>query len=232
MKFARRRAMIGALMFHAMNVWATTIDVNKKLQPSAGIVSGANWTAKFSAVCSKANIPCGIEESPEDPISKDSSTLDEGIPGDTAAATIRQILDAIVKLHPSYRWKIDNGVINILPVVGKESTVGDMPRLDRRIKSLKAKNQPAWGIAYSLCQKADILRTPESPEPHPQEMAGPIQFNPRKISVKLKNVTVREGLNEVVRVDGQAIWKFFFDSNMGEYAVDIRVWGRSTMWPQ
>jgi len=124
-------------------------------------------------------------------------------------SSLRGILDSIVAVDPRYTWDVENGTINVLPVNGLP------PFLVTRISTfdISQAESPNEALAKLLAlpelQKAQLNLGPRAvqggayvfcPECPPKET--------KKISVSLKDATVRECLNAIASAHGNAVWRF------------------------
>jgi hypothetical protein len=154
-----------------------------------------------------------------------NALLDAGVPGGVANvsecnesthsftprdSSLRGVLDAIVATDPLYKWEVKEGAINVIPgnklptflavrmsrfdIVGAASPREVLPQLFKVPEVRRAQaalgRQAVQGGAHAFC--------PEGCPPNES----------KKISMSLKNVTVREALNAVAREHGSAVWWF------------------------
>lgn len=117
--------------------------------------------------------------------------------------TVKDVLDQLIQTDERYKWELDNGVINFLPKHSKISFLdvvvavfnfkdGDAEDVPRAILSL-----PEVQIRFSeLGLKEDTAKQYE----------GPVR-NLQQFSLQMRNATVREILNEIVRRRHSTFWK-------------------------
>lgn len=126
-------------------------------------------------------------------------------PGDSS---LRGVLETIVSTDPRYVWEIKDDVINLIPRNGEPSF------LIVRVSKLEINQAETPNEALS-----QLLATPEVRQAQLNlgrrfVQGGIYPFNPqdsvpkeaKKISVNLKDTTVREALNTIARAHGDAVW--------------------------
>ncbi|MBI5208753.1 MAG: hypothetical protein HY927_02120 [Elusimicrobia bacterium] len=119
-------------------------------------------------------------------------------------ASVREILDAIVAVHPEYSWQISRGVLNLIPRAALENRKKYASPLDRMIGSLDIVKEPLPQAVRMIGAKVDIQ------EPTSFVLFGgdstPVEY--RQMSLRLHNISARDALNELVRADGRSMWVF------------------------
>jgi hypothetical protein len=138
-------------------------------------------------------------------------------------SSLRDVLDGIVKTDPQYRWSVEDEVINVLPVAGEPAL------LKTHIAEFKVEN-----VAWASSALSKLIAMPEVraslnrlglnetlkagvfPAPNPMKAGRIVQCN---------NVTLREALNVIARVFGNAVWFYKEDHCTGkdEYSIDFIV---------
>lgn len=187
------------------------------------------WPRKITAICQTTGIPCGLEESPEDPVHgiDHSNAHAEKLGLPDVKMTVRQVLDAVVAKHPHYQWKFVDGVLLITPKPGKEHRRFWRPVLSRRLRQFKHADMPAGVLIFQACLDAGIMNYVDPPE------TGVMILKPLpptgRVTVNLENVTVREALVALARADGQMGWKFAYDPSEKAYTLRILTWGRDSV---
>jgi hypothetical protein len=144
-------------------------------------------SAYFTLCSEYLKRPCGLEKAPPNAFGRNakwSLNLQDTTP--------RKILDEIAHRTPGYRWAIRDGVVNMEP----KRSLGDGP-LSRKIDHLWIRGESSFQAALAVLHQANI--------PVSLFHIGPIQtFG--NIFVELRNVSVRDALNAIVKADGQAMW--------------------------
>jgi hypothetical protein len=116
-------------------------------------------------------------------------------------------LEAVIQTDPRYHWRVDDGVVNLLPV-------DDEPQLLKvRINKLTVKNvtlaNAALGKLLALPEvKEAIERLQLSPGVQMIKRLVSLNPDPPKYTFRFKNVTLREALNIIARVHGRAVWEY------------------------
>lgn len=127
-------------------------------------------------------------------------------------ASLEDALNAIVATDSQYRWRVENGLINV------SQRSGDPLFLAFRISRVKVIEARSLDDALS-----EILALPEVQrrllQLHMSEgyrriglsdltRTGNVPFNKQRYSISLRNVTLREGLNALARLHGRAVWEY------------------------
>lgn len=125
-------------------------------------------------------------------------------------SSLRGVLDAIVATDPLYRWEVTEGAINVIP--GNQLPTFLAVRMSRfDIVEVASPRE----VIPQLFKVPEVQRAQAALGRH--AVQGGVQpFCPegcppnekKKISMSLKNVTVREVLNAVAREHGSAVWWF------------------------
>lgn len=160
----------------------------------------------LSALFSLVNVPLGISLAFED--FNDNRVNQNFIP---RSFVIKDLIDQITNTDSRYQWKEENGVINLFPK-------DDYSILETRISEFKVDNEYSWKIDERIVQTKEfqqylkeknlIDRIPDPENKYGFTIIGAVgKPNHRdKISVDLKNATIREILNEIVRKKGHGAW--------------------------
>ena len=134
-----------------------------------------------------------------------------------SSSRLKDLLDSIVLAEPRYKWEMEQGIINVVPV-------NDYPLLDFRIAEFRMEHATIKELFAALTQAPDFRRAlasfnlSEPPLPDPNSDASGfmvigfvgkrVEQPLRKISVHCKQATVRQILNEIVRQEGCANWSY------------------------
>jgi len=142
---------------------------------------------EFSDLCHALKRPCGIEEASFGDVASKVKAPRARL----QKITPRKILDRYIKRLPSYQWVYRNGVINVEP---KKHDGEDV--LSRKLGAVSISGITSFKAALDVFKQADI------------QVAYQPQGRVRLaiIDLTLKDVTVREALNAIVKADGEAIW--------------------------
>lgn len=115
---------------------------------------------------------------------------------------LRDILNKVITVQPQYFWKEENGVVNIYPLE-------DYSILRTTIKTFSIENSTKGEAIGKLLETAEFKHYLESKNLREQDTiihGGVSTKTPKRYSFTLKNATVREILNEIVRRDGNSTW--------------------------
>ena len=128
--------------------------------------------------------------------------------------TVRNVLDQIVQADSRYEWKEADGVINVAPrqnkspiletVVGSFS-VAQVNRVDA-ISAIFELPEVKTKVAEMDVKRRDFGSLPAKP-----------YYSLPRFSLKLRNVTVRTFLNEIMKASADNYWVFFRYGDHDEY---------------
>lgn len=122
-------------------------------------------------------------------------------------ASLNTALNSIVRQDPWYEWTLEQGAVNLIPT-------NDEPDFLK----IKIKNFRLDGDLNTDLALEKLLRLPELKDKAEEinlnkglMFIGLISLRNTKPRLKfeLKNVTVRQALNEIVRRDGIAVWRYY-----------------------
>lgn len=127
---------------------------------------------------------------------------------------LKDVLDGVVSIEPRYQWEVADGVINLLPKA-------KYPLFDVRIADFHVENANVKQMLEALQETKDFqkgLTSLNMSKPHPIPssehgfgfigLVGKPLEPKNKFTVSMKNATVLEILNEIVRKDGCAVWSY------------------------
>lgn len=144
--------------------------------------------SEFWTLCQLINRPCGMEEAQFNDLSGKGITQAMSL----SEMSPRKILDEIAKRYPSYKWTIQNDVIVLEP----KSREG-VDLLSKRVASLSIKGDSSFKAALDVLHHAGIRFS--------YQMMGRVPtFG--QIDLNLKDVTARDALNSIAKLDGQVLW--------------------------
>lgn len=123
-----------------------------------------------------------------------------------ARLVVRDVLDAVVKVDPEYRWEAQDGIINLLPANKYPAF------LDTIIPEFEVKDETTLRGFDSL-EEMPIFQRKAITFGYdnytvPRIINESRLSNGKKFSVHCKNATVRGVLNAIVRAHGRAVWGF------------------------
>ncbi len=121
--------------------------------------------------------------------------------------SLQAALNSIVRQDPWYSWSIEQGVVNLIP------TNDEPDFLKIQVNKFRLDGDLNTNLALEK-----LLRLPEV-----KQKAAEINLNSglmyiglsssrntkSRLKFELKNITVRQALNEIVRRDGIAVWRYY-----------------------
>lgn len=193
-----RHAVLAIPLVLLATVRAFAIDDHVILNRMIRADAFSNSTPDIYAMCELVDVPCGIE----------ISRLDWPLRGTTGRrfsqrekVSMQRLLNSLIERHPKYSWRIEGGVVLVTPNANGRETGQGSP-LDASIDSLQLDNVPLDLAAVEMCQHAGRFCAREG-----ISIVGGIG-TPRRISLRLQGITLRDALNELVRKDGHSLWSF------------------------
>ena len=126
-------------------------------------------------------------------------------------STLRELLEDIVTADPDYRWEVNAGVVNLLPIKG----VPDLLRLE--IGEFDSGDVRDVTTAKTFLFALPEVRKREAELDFDQAVLGSGPYGvpppgtppPPKLDVRLHNVTLLEALNALVRAHKQGLWIYY-----------------------
>lgn len=119
---------------------------------------------------------------------------------------LSDVLTKIITVEPRYQWrKEENGVVNVFPV-------DDYSILNERIPEFKFDNKNKGELIRELIKTKEFKKylKDNNLSTYPLTICCGLQDPrpPRQFSIEIKNATVREILNEIVRLNGASTWLY------------------------
>lgn len=146
--------------------------------------------SEFQEACRKLDIP-GVQEAG----ANNKLAVKRGERLAMRNSTAKKILNEAIRRHPGFQWKFEKGLISMRPDSSKTSATED--ELGRKIASLSLKDTPSNIAISKVLQAANIAIVGSH--------FGTVQKF-RVISIDLKDVSVRDAISEIARMEGQAVW--------------------------
>ncbi len=155
--------------------------------------SGVRLTTVLANLAADFRITIGLETDPQKP----ESTLELHLRG----VVFRQILDGIVLAEPLYKWRDNNGAIDVLPVGGG--------LLDARIHSFQLKDVNRGLAVNRLFGLPEVRELMTVNHLKPRTNPGlSDSTRDEKLSFDLRGVTIRQALNQIAHDSGVNFWVF------------------------
>jgi len=122
-----------------------------------------------------------------------------------AGSPLHQVLDGIVAADSRYKWEVQDGAVNLLPVAGEPAL------LNVQIDKFHVKKMTwAWDALSELVRLPEIEKARKELGLKPG-IAFVLSSNPpwaKEFSVRLKGVTLRQALNAIATAQGSATWDY------------------------
>jgi len=148
----------------------------------------------YFALCKEVlNRPCSFEATDAEDVWNSTDVPKIHLTKTTPA----KVLDEILKPYPDYRWVIRNDVVNVEPIRPHKKDV-----LSRKLDHVRFDGKSSFEASLDTLKQAKIRWAWQS-------VNGTQHGTFARISLELKNVSVREALNAIVREDGQIMWEYF-----------------------
>lgn len=201
---------------------------DQKLDPNLTVsLEWDSWEDKFSRLCLSMNVVCGLEESPQDPLTTGGSSAR---PPFTSGAdrlnlfragdgghSAREVLDAIVAGHPAYRWTVMDGVLSILPVPGRDYRRMGHPLLERRVLRFDVANRDRHAAAFDLLANDGLAEFSPTPDADASNLQLFAPYVP--VTVHLRGATFRQIFNALSKESRKCLWIFRRDDSKGGFDV-------------
>jgi hypothetical protein len=161
---------------------------------------------------SHAKIPGGVVRIANCSHSDPEATIND-------AVSMKDLLDLLKLKSPEYSWKVDRGVVNVIPETGFPVPL-DIPISDFHVKdvtALEAFNQ--------LVNRSDLKAAFESRGLFQglELNGGGFPISKARITLDLKNVSLLEVLNSIVRADGRAVWGYTLNPCQGKNLYQLKL---------
>jgi hypothetical protein len=186
------------------------------MNPAAQPVSsyednGYEFSIALDHLAQKYKMPIGMDL--ETPIERQSVSV--RIP----QGTVGDVLNAIIAQEPGYKWAEVNGVINVMPEVNPNSI------LDLQIAHFHVRNADSFGIHTAIVSLPEVKRWLR--QNHLTErtafaidiLVGKDGYSPPRVSLNLRNVTLGDIMNKIVRLPGFHSW------SVGRWGEENRYFG-------
>lgn len=199
---ADKIALVFLLLYPAPNSQVPQSADAAKADPLTKQVRNYQDTADFSTALDdfarKCGIPTGIDL--QMPLKQRPLSVD------VSQGTIVDVLNAIVAQEPSYKWAKVNGVINVMP----EENANNI--LDLRIAYFHVRNADFNDIHTAIVSLPEVKTWLEQNHLTEQTafvidiLIGKNGYSPPRVSLKLRDVTLRDIMNRIVKSPGFRFW--------------------------
>jgi len=193
-----RRKVAIAVSILLLSWWSAAGEQQKRNKSetlSTVSFNNIDMAAALASFAADYDVTIGFETDPEKPQSQITLNL-HGV-------NFSQILDGIVQAEPRYRWRENNGNINIVPINGGAGL------LDSRIQSFQLKDVNrvlAANRLFGLPEIQTLLLSKGLRSRPPAPLSD--RLKDEKLSFDLQSVTLREALNQIAHDSGANFWVF------------------------
>jgi hypothetical protein len=116
----------------------------------------------------------------------------------------KDVLDSIVEAEPLYQWKIQDGLINLVPKK-------NYPVLETKINNFYIYNATKEEMIETLLISPEFQSAIKEAKVEKKPFyccGGLCTTQPQRNTINLQNSTVQEVLNEIVRLNGRSVWRY------------------------
>jgi hypothetical protein len=169
-----------------------TVSSNPLLQKTVSVRMQDVYAAQvLEFLADEYHIPAGIEIA----ASAKTKGTKKKISIHVFQASLETALDAIVKADPRYRWEVVDGVVNLLPKDGAESLLGI------RVGAFQVSNLNRLETKRVIAELPEVSSKLKSLglEPAPISLWPNNKRDPLRLSIDLRNTTLRAILNEIAK---------------------------------
>lgn len=118
-------------------------------------------------------------------------------------ATLADVLNAVVEAAPRYHWRESEGFIEVLPRRGSSRL------LDTIITNFRVNDVDAAAAISQLVNLPEVQAGIRAMSLNPRDPGNAsTEGEPRKFSLSLEGVTVRQALNRLAKENGARFWIF------------------------
>ena len=193
----RTRAILGILAIAC--VWAPLEHgqqlPTKSIPARAVQLNGIDLAAILATLAADYQTTIGLEVDPAKPRSPLTLALRD--------VNFQQILDGIVNAEPRYRWRENDGSIEVFPVSGGSSLL-DTPIQSFRVKevnrALAVNRLLGLPEVQAMFSSMNLKLRPPNPASD--------RIKEEKLSFDLNGVTLRQALNRIATDSGERFWAF------------------------
>jgi len=117
---------------------------------------------------------------------------------DVESERLENVLNLIVGQMKNYKWEIEEGVVNIVPVRGRDPRFEEFLKIKIKQFSLP-KNKPIFMIRTKILELPEVIDFLAKNKLYSSEMKGNFNFTTRPLPVELRfsNLTIRQLLNRI-----------------------------------
>lgn len=180
-------------------------------------LKASNIHLMLSRLSAATKIPIGLEVSPDDNLS-----IDRNMKLQIQKGTLRLALNSIVKQNPLYTWKMQDGVVNVLPT---DPSRDHLIRAVLETKLQRFNVHPGMSrfvFRQTVTAMLEVKSVLDQENVHPDNqsfMSRDFDSLGRGFSLEISNVSVIELLNRVIRDSQTNYWVILRQGERKEYFV-------------
>jgi len=167
-------------------------------------IRASNIHLMLSRLSAATKIPVGLEVSPNDDL-----LVNRDMKLQIQKGTLRTALDSIIKENPLYTWKLQDGVVNVLPTdPNRDHLIRAV--LETKLESLTIKRgMSRFALRQTVTAMSEVQSVLAKENVHPENQSFMSRdFDPlgRNFSLQVSNASVTEVLNRVIRDSQTNYW--------------------------
>lgn len=165
----------------------------------------------FVSMCMNMRLACGWETLPSElkPEEGFNNPTVDTRPVETRKESLESFLTRLVAARPEYDFAVNDGVVNLFPSAKYVAKMHYKSHLARKVLPFDVHEQYLQIAADDLFAHAGLQHSDIYEGGVSSGLGGSIA---RKCSVSIKEGTVQQGLNTLVRTDGGSTWIVFPES--------------------
>lgn len=122
--------------------------------------------------------------------------------------TLEEVLNSLIKQEPEYKWELQNGVINFLPVKSRDKFLENLLGTKVGIFSPQ-KGLSKFEVRDSIIELSEVKKILESENVFLLKRDYPNSnylYDDKEISISITNASVKDVLNKIVKNNPFKIW--------------------------
>lgn len=118
---------------------------------------------------------------------------------------LQEVLDSIVAQMKNYRWELNDGVINIYPLEGRDARYADL--LNLKISHYKANKGGSAGLLRNfIFELPEVIQFLAENKIFSTYQRREFDSRPLKTDIELSNMSLRTVLNDIAKAKGEGGW--------------------------
>lgn len=194
-----RRILAGVVCFMVLGASVSRVMAQQpsaaRAQTPAVIKYDGDMASLLATLTEIYGVTIGLEVDPKQPKSRVSLFLRE--------PTLADVLNAVVKSAPGYKWRESGGCLEVLPVEGST------PLLDTTINNFWVSGVDQAEATNQLMNLPEVQDSMRALNLNRQNLAGASAGTKNeRFSMNLEGVTVRQALSKIASESGGRFWIF------------------------